>query len=595
VRVQAEGSLLPGRGELRKLAAGEAVSAADGSFEIALSAEFLAGARSRNFWHWELELHAEHPDAFRPSVTPSRLDSWEKIAEVTVAFADYSAADLAALKAKLEALRRNPARSKARYGLEPTHWGELQELFDECSNAAGESRAARRMLQDFEKDPDPSLRALAYEALGLHNACEDDARRPPQPTNAVSARALLEWCYRDVERSKHGGHYSRAVKLDDGCTRCYTRWEDADLALRMLHAEEAKVFLAEHAQLKEQVAVFHALLAEDFRPGSRPAVVSPELRPDFELSMKLAPGDSTLVSTSFQKPSFVGPRPLDRPLSFVPEGFQLDEFAWSPDGKRLAGRGGYDLGPTNDLWILDVEKGQASRATWGNVIDWRPQWFPDGKRLLFARNGAQGQSLWILDAATFESRKMDSSDLYLDHYSIHPDGKRVAVGPRGAAPYVLDLDSSRKSPATTGDGSDRMPSWSPDGTKIAFLRQGALHVMETGGSAARRLSPEGLDLNAFSWSPDGKRFCFPFQRSEHESGLGVLLADGSGFRELRGWKGWPGFDRPAWARDSRHVAYGGEESGGFPGELWIHPIQGGTPYRLVEGSAARAAWRPRQE
>jgi len=596
IRVVAQGYVVPGRGQAVKMPAGEATSSQDGSFEMVLSPEFVQAAKSRQSWGWNLSLNAEHPEFLRALVKPSVLNTWDGLSKVAIAFKGVPSDMAAQLKAKFEELRKNPARKGARYGLEPTEWGPLQDLFDFVAEAVAEGRSARAFVQTYEKDSDPYVRALAYEALGLHGACEDDAGKPPQATDDASARLLLNWSLRDIERSKHGGHYSASAKLDDGCTRCYSRYEDAIGALLRLDRVQGLSWLAERKSVQGQSAIFTAILAEEFRHLVTSAEVEKEkgagLVPDFDLPLRLTSDQAVLAYRAASRPALVESGRDSKPLSFAPEWFTLSEFSWSPDAKRLAGRGGYDRGKDYEIWILDFERGKASRATWSNTTDWRPAWFPDGRRLLFVRNGADGQELWTLDASTWESRKVDALKTYLDHFSLNPDGKRVAVGPREGAPYVLDLESGRKSAVVVDGPPARLPTWSPAGNRIAFVREGGLYDIGIDEATPHRLTPEDLKVHRYAWSPNGAWIGFSTFRGQDDGAFAVVKRDGTGYRQLRGFAGWPGEDTPTWSADSKRVAFGGDNNGGNRGDLWIHSVEDGAVYRLVAGSAGNAAWRP---
>jgi hypothetical protein len=578
------------------MAAGEATSAQDGSFEMALSPEFVKAAKSRNSWGWNLTLDAEHPEYLRALVKPSVLNTWDSLSKVGISFKSVPEEIGAQLKAKFEELRKNPARTGARYGLEPTEWGPLQDLFDFIAEAVAEARSARALVQTYEKDNDPYVRALAYEALGLNGVCEDDAGRPSRATDDASARLLLDWSFRDIERSRHGGHYSAVAKLDDGCTRCYSRYEDAIGALLLLDREKGLEWLSGRKNDRGQSAIFANILAEEFRRSLTSAEVEKEkgtgLVSDFDLSVRLTSEQAVLAYCVGSRPALVEPSRDSKPVSFAPEWFTLSEFSWSPDGKRLAGRGGYDRGKDFEIWILDFVRGKASRATWSNTIDWRPAWFPDGRRLLFVRNGAEGQELWILDAASWESRKVEASKTYLDHFSLNPDGQRVAIGPREGAPYVFDLESRRKS-AVVADGLPaRFPTWSPAGNRIAFIREEGLYEVGVGEASPHCLTPKGLRVSRYSWSPDGAWIGFSSFKGEDDGAFAVVRRDGTGYRELRTFSGGPGQDAPTWSADSKQVAFGSDNNGANHGDLWIHSADDSPAYRLVNGSAGNAAWRP---
>jgi hypothetical protein len=92
--------------------------------------------------------------------------------------------------------------------------------------------------------------------------------------------------------------------------------------------------------------------------------------------------------------------------------------------------------------------------------------------------------------------------------------------------FVLDLDHSTILPLTSGANDDNSPRWSPDHTRIAFVRGGdasstGVWVMNADGSQAARVSP--VSYGDIAWSPDGTRLLV-------NSGdtVRTIKADGSG-------------------------------------------------------------------
>src|SRR3989442_12739243 len=112
-----------------------------------------------------------------------------------------------------------------------------------------------------------------------------------------------------------------------------------------------------------------------------------------------------------------------------------------------------------------------------------------------------------------------------DRMAFSPDGSRIAarlVGRPGI--WVAGLDGSHTIQLTHG-ANDDWPSWSPDGTQIAFAGSpGAtrpcaprrfdygcprdLYVVNADGSGLRRITNDHSVDSAPSWSPNGRELAF---------------------------------------------------------------------------------------
>src|SRR2546430_113950 len=83
---------------------------------------------------------------------------------------------------------------------------------------------------------------------------------------------------------------------------------------------------------------------------------------------------------------------------------------------------------------------------------------------------------------------------------------------------------------------DDWPSWSPDGTKIAFAtnRDGndEIYVMNADGTNAVNVTKSAFADDGPAWSPDGTKIAFYSDRDGSDVAIYVMNANGSGVVKL---------------------------------------------------------------
>ena len=139
-----------------------------------------------------------------------------------------------------------------------------------------------------------------------------------------------------------------------------------------------------------------------------------------------------------------------------------------------------------------------------------------GERIVFESDRGGHSDLWTVRPDGSDQQRLtdDSVDDVFPSWS--PDGTMIAwtrggLGPEGEI-WVMARDGSHRTRLTFNEYSDAGATWSPDGTRIAFrsTRSGNtdIYVMNADGSGERRLTTDpGREFGA-SWSPDGTRIAF---------------------------------------------------------------------------------------
>ncbi len=128
-----------------------------------------------------------------------------------------------------------------------------------------------------------------------------------------------------------------------------------------------------------------------------------------------------------------------------------------------------------------------------------------------------------------------AEDLYriqlISSCSISPDGKHVVfclqrVDRKTEKKYsnlwIVPTGGARARQFTHGDQADSRPTWSPDGSQIAFIsnrgdeKQPQIYILPFSGGEARQLTKVRGTIGDFEWSPDGKQLAFTLRKKDRE-------------------------------------------------------------------------------
>lgn len=183
--------------------------------------------------------------------------------------------------------------------------------------------------------------------------------------------------------------------------------------------------------------------------------------------------------------------------------------------------------------------------------------------------------------------------------SFSPDGGRIVYygDPDEDGFYQLfvkDLRNGQQTQITRGTSEDtpgqgwRRPSWSPDGSKIAFDRGGeGVWVMDVDGSNQRQITNAGWNPE---WSPDGTRIAYASSRGADHADVWVMNADGS--NETRLTRSPSLNDQnPEWSPSGDKIAWEKQEE--TNGRYQVYKMRpDGTEKTRLTGSAVRGSYSP---
>lgn len=165
-------------------------------------------------------------------------------------------------------------------------------------------------------------------------------------------------------------------------------------------------------------------------------------------------------------------------------------YGWSPDGKKLLFVGKWDKEKKESLpgiYTISIDDGEEARLSIGPEKDDNPEFTPDGKHIWFCSERSGTMQLWQMKDDGNDPQQMTQDDGHCFNPHISPDGKSVAYlscpkeSYRSKSYLEDDRISIRIMPIEGGDSKElisfrggldsfQMNSWSPDGTKIVFVR-----------------------------------------------------------------------------------------------------------------------------
>jgi Tol biopolymer transport system component/DNA-binding winged helix-turn-helix (wHTH) protein len=200
--------------------------------------------------------------------------------------------------------------------------------------------------------------------------------------------------------------------------------------------------------------------------------------------------------------------------------------AASPDGSKVAYTS-TRAGELSNVWVMDADGGNAMQITSDEAGDFKPTWFPDGKRIAYLSSRGNTSGIWAVDIATRrDERLFDLGTVAhaasgtmrlrgrLAELELSPSLTRVAFslitppnGHRGL--FVTDLATFAPRAMTEPAVSAGYPAWSPNEQRVAVeIKDGssthaAVIDVETG--RLQQLTNEPGQTWVRSWSPDGRK------------------------------------------------------------------------------------------
>jgi dipeptidyl aminopeptidase/acylaminoacyl peptidase len=263
----------------------------------------------------------------------------------------------------------------------------------------------------------------------------------------------------------------------------------------------------------------------------------------------------------------------------------------------------------SDIWMVKWDGSERVRLTASAESESSPQWSPDGKWISFVRPDEKKKAqVWTLSRLGGEAQKLTDVVGGVSDYAWSPDSSRLVVVSRDVDPdaadekpdrvakpieietfkfkrdgvgyvdgrlrshlYLYDVAKRATTALTSGPYDDTAPTWSPDGTSVAFLSARSasrekttireVYLVEARpGATPRAVSAKVARHNEpLVFSPDGTRLLYieggdpRYDAYEQYRMVTVPIAGGAATPVA------PDLDRPVgdavWSTDGRRISF----------------------------------------
>lgn len=262
----------------------------------------------------------------------------------------------------------------------------------------------------------------------------------------------------------------------------------------------------------------------------------------------------------------------------------------------------YDISVTADGSSVAVVQVQALSSVWvapnadttqakqiGSEVGWIDEiaWDRDG-RILYRPSGST--EIWTMSADGQGAKQLTVGVAAGRGLDVTPDGNHIVISTSRAGRFHIwrmNIDGSDLRQLTFGNG-EFYPECSPDGRWVVYQSADEMDptvwkVPFDGGEAVRLTDTKALRPAV---SPDGKLVAYHYLDPEPQGSrwrVGVISMDGTDPMKR--------FDFPPtvtkrlvrWSPDGRAIVYPNDEGG--LSDLWMQPLEGGTPRRLTDFKA----------
>jgi len=246
-------------------------------------------------------------------------------------------------------------------------------------------------------------------------------------------------------------------------------------------------------------------------------------------------------------------------------GVARTKLAFVSDRNRESLSGTVEKREVKEIYIADYDGANERRITVSRQLNLTPAWSADARALAYTTyRPSPDIFVSFIYQGLLQNPTKGVGTNYIPVFS--PDGTRIAfMSGRDANPeiYVMNIDGSNLRRLTNHPAGDGTPTWSPNSEQIAFVsdRTGTpqIYLMAADGSNVRRITTNESWADQPTWSPP------PFNEiafaGRTGSGFDIKIHDLASSQTRQITFGEGSNERPSYSANGRHIAFTSTRSG----------------------------------
>ena len=184
----------------------------------------------------------------------------------------------------------------------------------------------------------------------------------------------------------------------------------------------------------------------------------------------------------------------------------FDQLSWSPDAKFIAYAG--DAGGDMNVYTVETSSGEVNQITSGGGRNMSPTWAPTGEEIAFSSERTGQSEIWVLNLSSGEEKQV-TADGGNAWPAFSHSGEKLAWVKEGEGVAIMDGPTHERLQLNAPSKLAYAPTWSPDDNYLAVTAEDwgswDIYLITADGSNALLLT-KNLRRDAMpSWSPDGLR------------------------------------------------------------------------------------------